>query len=840
MTIFDDNIRAATNAANNPNSIVNNTSRVTGITSSSSSTTSLPGIQAVTQIPGAVLNRNLPNAPTIPTKANGSQPQAEKKEKPPFPNVLNQYTSYNYSFTLSVLTREQINSSSYKRGDFGPLILRSASGAPDKDIVDTLYGKYDFFMDNLKINSIIGYDKHTGNTNASGISFTVFEPYSMGLFFQAVQSAAKKAGWRNYLDIPILLTIEFKGHIVNNEKQELFATIPDTKKFIPLKIRNMGMKVTGKGSTYEVDAYPWNEQAYSTQFNIAKSDISIRCDTGKYTVQNILQTGEQSLQKVLNDYFKERVEKKELEVANEIAIIFPTDLNLAGGAVKKTPDEKTERSATANPAENKSVDVTKNLGLVRGTGKNTTLVQDSSESNTNSVNKIGQATMGFSELAKGDTPYPKDNSVYDSAKGTYVRGNITIDVKNSDFKFNQAASVVDMINQVILMSSFAKSALSEAEKNPQGQITWWRVETQLYSLPAAESDKTGQTPKLAVFRVVPYLVDSQYLLPVNTKRPGLEKLKQESLKEYNYIYTGKNTEILDWNIDFKAGFYTALPADGFKNTERRDLNAATGASAELSDLDQLKRNAITTAMAGAPPDTQATPQTIRNENLGSTTSKIGSGGIDDERVVAARQFQDILNANVDQVNLSLTILGDPYYLNSSGYGNYISAPGPYQNMNADKSMNSQNGQVVITVNFRTPIDVNLETGMYNFGDTKPLLQFSGLYVLTKATHEFSRGKFKQTLSGFRIKGQDNPKAPEKEFVLNSESTSDSVATISQTNASIFSALPNLNNVNLNNVNLNVPGIVNDGINKAKGIASSRASTVTSSLPGIQNNGGFTI
>ena len=836
MTIFDDNIRAATNAAKNPKSIVNNTSRVSGISSSTSNTASIPGMQVAVQLPGSVSNRNLPNAPTIPSQAKGSQPQTEKKEKPPFPNVLNQYTSYNYSFTLSVLTREQINSSSYKRGDFGPLILRSASGAPDKDIVDTLYGKYDFFIDNLKINSIIGYDKHTGNTNASGISFTIFEPYSMGLFFQAVQAAAKKAGWRNYLDIPILLTIEFKGHVISNEKQEMFVTIPDTKKFIPLKIRNMNMKVTGKGSTYDVDAYPWNEQAYSTQFNISKSDISIKCDTGKYTVQNILQTGEQSLQKVLNDYFKERVAKKELEVANEIAIIFPTDLNLAAGSVKKTPDEKTERSATSSSSANANVDVTKNLGLVRGTGKNATLVQDSSESNTNSVNKIGQATMGFNELAKGDTPYPKDNAVYDSAKGTYVRGNITIDVKNSDFKFNQSASVVDMINQVILMSDFAKSALSEAEKNPQGQITWWRVETQMYSLPAAESDKTGQTPKLAVFRVVPYFVDCQYLLPVNTKRPGLEKLKQESLKEYNYIYTGKNTEILDWNIEFKAGFFTALPADGFKNNERRDLNAATGASAELSDLDQAKRNAITTAMSGAPPDTQATPQTMRNERTDSNTSKIGSGGVDDERVLAARQFQDILNANVDQVNLSLTILGDPYYLNSSGYGNYISAPGPYQNMNADKSMNTQNGQVVVTVNFRTPLDVNLETGMYNFGDTKPLLQFSGLYVLTKATHEFTRGKFKQTIQGFRIKGQDNPNAPEKEFVLNSESTSDSVATISQTNASILASLPNLNNVSLNQANLSIPGVINDGINKAKGIVSSKVSAI----PGIQNNGGFTI
>ena len=77
MTIFDDNIRAATNAAKNPNSIVNNTSRVSGISSSTSNTASIPGMQVAVQLPGSVSNRNLPNAPTIPSQAKGSQPQTE-------------------------------------------------------------------------------------------------------------------------------------------------------------------------------------------------------------------------------------------------------------------------------------------------------------------------------------------------------------------------------------------------------------------------------------------------------------------------------------------------------------------------------------------------------------------------------------------------------------------------------------------------------------------------------------------------------------------------------------------------------------------------------------------
>lgn len=823
MNIFEQNIRAATNAASNPNPIVNNSSSVAGSVSNIAPP-GLPGVNVVTQLPGSVQTNNISNP------IGSGQPQKEKTEKPPFPNVLNQYTSYNYGFCLSILSADQINSSSYKKGDLGPLILKSASGAPDKDLVETAYGKYDFYMDNVKIDGIIGYDKMSGNTNATGISFTVFEPYSMGLFFQSVQVAARKAGYKNYLDVPMLLTIEFKGHIVNNEKQELFVNIPDTKKFIPMKLKNMEMKVTGKGATYDLKAYPWNEQAFSSQFNVAKSDITIKCDPGKYTVQNMLQTGEQSLQKVINDYFKERVAKKEVEYANEIAIIFPTD---SPSSNQKVPDEKKEKTATSSSTAGSRATLEENLGLVRGTGNNTTLVQQNTGNpGAGSVNIIGQAPMGFNELSKGDTPYPKDNAVYNSETGTYVRGNISIDVKNSDFKFNQASSIVDMINQVILMSDYARTGLSEAKRNPQGQQTWWRIESQLYIIPTEESKKSGQTPKLAVYRVVPYLVDSQYLLPVNTKRPGLEEIKRESLKEYNYIYTGKNIDVLDWNLDFKTGFYTALAAAP-KNNEKKDLSSVVAPGAIQPDLDTLKRNAINQYPAGVSPDVQQTPQTNRNEITRTDSAQQGGGGVDDEQTFAARQFQDILNAAADQFNLSLKILGDPYYLASSGFGNYVAAPGPYQNMNADKSINTQNGQVVVTVNFKTPIDINLETGMYNFGDTKPLLQFSGLYIITKVSNEFNRGKYITQLSGIRIKGQDNPSAPVKEAMLWSESVSESAAA---NNSSSSYWGPNTNNVNNNRPNVSLPGIINDGINQIQGIAANTAQ----SIPGVIRNGGFSI
>ncbi len=798
MNVFEENLRAARSISENPNPIINNSSVVAG-----SSTTPVnnqsSGYTAQSQAQRSP-SQNIASTPT----SNNNQTQ-----KPPFPNVLSQYTSYNYAFTLSVLSRDQINTSSYKRGDYGPLLLRTASGAPDKDLIGTEYGQYEFYMDNVKIDSVIGFDKLSGNTNANKISFEIFEPYSMGLFFQSIQSAAKTAGYENYLDVPVLLTIEFKGHIFDNDRQEMFVTIPDTKKHIPIKIRTIQMKVTGKGTSYSVDAYPWNEGAYSAQYNISKTDITIKCDTGNYTVQNLLQTGEQSLQVVINNYFKEKVKNGQASVADEIAIIFPTDMFNQKSA---GPDEKAEQSATKSARINSGdTSVFKSIGVVRGTGNNNNLIQDTTNG-TAAVNKIGQSSLAFNELYKGDTSFPKDNAVYDEKTGIYQRGNITIDVKNSDFKFNQGSTVVDMINQVIMTSEYARNALTEGNKNPQGQISWWKVETQLYMLQAKENATTGQGPKLAVFRVVPYLVDAHYIIPANSKKPGLKNLKKESLKEYNYIYTGKNTEILDWNIDFRAGFYTALAADGTKNTEKNELSSAASPGANQSDLEEQKKNVISKFVSGFSPTTQETPSVIRNDKIETQNSNQGGTSLRDEKTVAAKVFQDMLVNGNDMIKLDMTILGDPYYLGDSGMGNYNAAPSPYQNLNGDGQINYQSGQVAITINFRTPIDVNLETGFYNFGsDTKPVLQFSGLYLLQRVSHEFSRGKFKQTLSGFRLKGQDNEAAPEAEFVLNPETTTDAASFNKQTNASILSAITSGNNNNTRSPVTQVPGQSNQGV-----------------------------
>jgi hypothetical protein len=593
-------------------------------------------------------------------------------------NPLHKYASYTYMFGLYALADEEVNSGA--RGAVGATVIQMPTGPTVG---------YTTFIDNVRLSGVIGLDQQAGNSNSSNISFRVIEPYSMGKFWETLQTAALLAGHANYADAPYMLQLEFKGHF---NADQILQTIPQTTKYFHIKIRTVEMKVTAKGATYDIEAYPWSEQGQSDSFAEIKTDVSIACNkNGPYTVADLLSKGEKSLKEVINKKLKDdKDRKKNVTYAHEIDIVFP-------------------------PAPYTS--------------------------NENG-NAIGLADLGLGVYNKAGAPFSKDNATYDPATGIYKRGDITIDTKNADFKFAQGAKVQDIINQVIMTSDYGRKALEEANQTPDGKVVWWRVETHLHNI-SSEDPKTGQKAKKVIFRVVPYQVDSSIFLPPNTKsKVDLVVPK----REFNYIYTGQNHDILDFQIEYKLGFFKQMLADGGKNSEDKELAAANS-------------SAYPAASGAAQPQSQPAggvgPEALRRDAASTRTAKHGgASGPDDAATTAARQFHDLATTGYDMQNLTLKILGDPYFIGDSGAGNFT-IPSAGNGINEEGSIDWQKGQVMVRVNFRTPDDANTDTGFYDFGNTSIVKQFSGLFRAQEVTSEFTKGKFTQTLGLIRIQGQDS-------------------------------------------------------------------------------------
>lgn len=730
---------------------------------------------------------------------------------PPLPNQLEQYATVNTIFTLSVLDDEAINfpDLTYRKGSLGEIILKSASGAPDSKLVGSVYGKFDFFMDDLKISGMAGLSQATGLSNATNIEFKIIEPYSMGMFFQVMQLAAYKNGDANYTQVPVLLTIEWKGWTDLNQE------VPIVVRQIPLKLREITLNVSGRGSEYTVSAFPWNEQGYSKTYNEVKTDIGIQCDKGDYTIQNLLQTGQDSLQAVLNRRLKKLKKDGVVEIPDEILILFPTDLSSDSSSQSNyTPEDS--GSATVNPGSTASADAFYGkLGV--GQGTNETKVQ----TDTGRVNLIGQATLGFNEQVKGQTPFGKDVESYDTATGIVKIGSVTIDLLNSKYHFTQGGLITDIITNVILNSNYGRIALNEKQRTPDGFINWVRIETQVFNIPRTDTTK-GAKPKCVVYRVVPYKVHAARFLAANSSAPGLDNLKKQALKEYNYIYTGKNVDVLDFAITFQAGFYTSMFTNP-KNAESTVIEEKSGQSTDensaVPDIEQTKQNVLKAITGGSskPPEN---PTQVRNDKIASKTAKQGGAGVDSPEVQVARQFQDVITNQVDMINLNMTILGDPYYITDSGMGNYTAKEVQnYDNLTSDGAMNYQNGEVVITVNFRTPIDINLGEGTWDFRQSEPVAQFSGLFRVLGIESMFSKNKFTQELQLVRLPGQEagkteavnsSPAKNEGSEITSVKSTGGLAGIQNDAAQGGYGTFNPTNNINSSPPNPGLPGVINTG------------------------------
>lgn len=682
--------------------------------------------------------------------------------KGPIKNPLERFSSFNSIFTFSCLNSKKVNfpdaADSYKAGNFGSIIFRSGGGYPENR-VSTAYtsaanpgGKFEYYIDNVEIESVMAFNKKTKGTNSTNITFTVFEPYSMGLFLQSMQIAAKENGYSNYIEAPFLLTIQFIGYDSDGNPVPVDDVLD---RHIPLKIGNATMEVKASGCEYQVEAYPWNEQALTDMHNLLKEDMNI---SGK-DVGELLQSGKNSLQYWINTKLQDIAKTatdagRSSATPDEVVIIFPKVRDSANSELGKVVSDRAQSLTTnlqskvsgatggliGNAGNNANNSIESKLTLTRGA--NALLIQT-----PDSLNEIGKSLMGFTNNTGGDSPVVDRNKTQPDPTKPVIRQSNSYDPKSKTFRFPQNTSIVNAITEIVLMSEYCKQSAT-APSNSRGMKKWFRIETQVYDLkPTQTNESRAKVPKLMVFRVVPYYVhESRFAAPTSEPK-GYEQLKKDVCKEYNYIYTGKNVDILNFNIRLEAGFYTTVYAD--KNAYSPATQQNKGAGVEKGGAPSTGLNPGTAQDTATGNAMQGT-QPIRDKNS-------GGGPADDFRSLIAKNFQEaLLNSPADLITAELEIMGDPYYIADSGMGNFSDKPANF-NLNSNGSMNYQSGEVDILINFKTPVDYNTETGFVDFGSAQKVEGFSGLYQVLTVKNSFRTGKFTQTLDIVRRRNQD-PKA----------------------------------------------------------------------------------
>ena len=670
--------------------------------------------------------------------------------KLPLPNVLHDYATYDYVLGLGCLSDEEANDpgNTYMSGGSISLIAKSANAEPNNR-VNTAYGKFDFFIEDLVLQQQVGLESDF-NSNVSNFSFNIIEPYSMGMFIIALQQLAQEKGHANWRDACLTLTIQFRG----NKETGQMVNIPNTYRWLPIKLGDLEMTVNHTGCRYACKAQAWGQLALTDSAMKLKGDISISGGgPSGASVQRLLQEGEDSLQVALNKRAQSFADAASAKSGgtfspDQYLILFPNDWSSSGNG--ESSSENNQGATTNGTANADLLTKLKVSEVSKGSLKNL-------EQSYDDCNVLGQAIIDFDSGGPGDTPSGKEKDVYDNSSGTFFKSRLTADPGRSDFKFNQDSDIPNAINQVLLKSKFIKDTFDASNLSAEGYRKWWRIDTQTYYLPAGTNlSVTGEKPKLYVYRVIPYNVHASRLIAVNTKAPGFDALGEQVVKEYNYIYTGKNQDILNFELKFKNGFAQVMGTDDF---ERNADNVTATSQGELREENSDNVDALG---PGKPPDTSPgiIPTIVKFFKTLTNTDKKGGGGPDSPATRAARLFHDaVTNSDLDMTNINLTIMGDPYYIAHSGVGNFTGEETDKVNLYNDGSINYQNGEVDFLINFRTPADINQTTGLYDFrtgSQTLPVIAWSGFYHLNNITSTFSKGQFTQVLHAARRPYQEAP------------------------------------------------------------------------------------
>jgi len=644
-------------------------------------------------------------------------------------NPLENFASYIPMWTFACLDKNQFNNPTTYRNNPSDLkyVVFSSGGRFDSQRVKTAYGAPEYFVNNFVMHTAIAANSSSGNSNAFKFTWDIIEPHSMGLLLQSMQNAAINAGYANYLKgAPFVLRLDFMGF---NEEGQVMTSIKP--KFWTVQLTKCTFTVNENGSVYKVEAVPMSHMGFSDQVNTAYTDVKLTCSNGGAnagTVMDVLTTGENSLCKYLNDNEQKLFNEKKIGVKDIYVIEFPEK---SDEFLNSSKIPGVQRKATMDP---------KAPDTVTTIGSNVTVKTDFGE------NEIGKAEFGFDQKRGGNYPFSLHGDQVDK-NGIVNRDGMKINPKSRTFQFAQGQRLTKIINQIILSSDYAKRAL-DPKNLVDGFIKWWRIDVQIQLLDLDVD--TGDYAMKFIYRVVPFLVHHTVFSPPTAVPIGYKELAKQVVKQYNYIYTGKNVDVLKFDIEINNLFYSGTNPSAEAKSGKVANQDRKGTAPDPAKV-------VTTETGNAPAALTASFGRNRLKKDPDALKKQSSGGGDKstEQQVAEQFHKAFTSAGSgDLVKVNLEILGDPYWMVDSGIGNYFARQSPKSRLlTEDGTMNYEGGDVFIYLTFNTPADIDEATGLYQFPTAGKESPFSGIFRVTQCENTFNDGIFRQKLNCVRQVGQ---------------------------------------------------------------------------------------
>jgi hypothetical protein len=669
-------------------------------------------------------------------------------------NILNRYRSVTYNFTLAGLNKDYLKDPEKLRdSDLDLVILRSggkgyagivAQGASEQDTrlaqrnddadprdrkvqaaaqasVDTATttkdavagfnerspGRFDMFIEGVEIESVMTFSEDTNSSLPTKIKFEVVEPYSINGFIEALYVTALAAGYPSYLSAAFVLKLEFKGYRDDDVSEFYDAeVVPDSTRYFPIGLTNIEVEITEKGTRYRIEAVPYNERAFG-QPNKVNKPIKMQGDTIKSILTNFMENVYK--QAVLS--WKESNKGGNDNQVDQYEIKFPSWSESDGWV--ESPENKI--------ASAKLVSLYKDNALYK-------MIDPASPGSPNAYKANGSKQ-----------PTPEQQAKQPEA--------IKYDASKTVVQFGEGMNIHDVISAVIRDSEYIRNILKDIKKHTDafGFVDYFMIRIETLNTDVINPVSKKPVQKF-IYVVSPYKVHYSKIPNLADNLIDEADLKKSSKREYNYIYTGQNVDVLNFKLNFNTLYFEAVPATmGNKDIPEATYGSGNNNNVKVSQSSPETETASKMQVPLPPKKVMPTPTQAYSGNAAQP--------LNDPYSTLARSMHDaVVNSKASMLTGELEILGDPFYLVTGGLGNYNPKPtsrGTY----AEGQANQNYGQLLITINFRNPIDIlPFEQGGTMFFDANRV-PFSGVYMITTVSHTFKEGVFKQKLNVVRMPGQ---------------------------------------------------------------------------------------
>jgi hypothetical protein len=652
-------------------------------------------------------------------------------------NILHNYRTFNYLFTLAAVGDDALRNPDKLRTSENYLPVAKSSGksskvktGPASSLIDGFNdlssGRFDLFLNNVEITTLMAFSKNTNLTMATSISFEVFEPHSISGFIEALQVSAVAAGNKSFMSAPFLLKMEFMGYPdTETSPSDNYQSVGDqaTRYFI-ITITKVEVDMNETGTRYRCNAVAHNEMAYGTM-NQVKHPIKMEGSTvGKVLASLMKSLTESSKQAAEAAAGKNNKAPVEWDLYD---IIYPS--RISGG---KFDYEKSNTEI-----------------------KDATIVQGLSSPNNFAMPETGKVAEDNDKNAERGKPKVAQDCFNEQTETNTARAKAGPDTA-SNLQFSAGSNIHDIIASVIRDSSYGKKILEKGPDN-DGMVDYVHI--------AVESQPTGKWNEVTlrptykyVYVVLPYRMHASRvpMFQKQLSKDDVDKLKNLYVKrKYSYVYTGKNVDVRKFNLRFNTLFYQAYP-QGMGTNIFADPQANYKKSIVKKKIDPTDPARSEEIIIPASPMGEATVAET------GVTKTGGTGGRRDYKeydILVENMHRAVIN-NIDMVSCELEILGDPYFLCTGGNGNYrpeLVDAGITKNGEAPY----QTGDVIVIVEFQTPQDAGVTDQAIKFYNTP----FSGCFRVTKVRSKFNDGMFTQVLSMIRIPGQPEDASPAKQAVV---------------------------------------------------------------------------